>query len=101
MVETIEELRHEIHNLQVAQAKPKQSKPVTSAEPLQGIRDQIMPFRRGEDLEKEDVEEVKVAIPNRELWNIGHVGKRVYVKKMPRILMLLVLQKEAYSAVLP
>ncbi len=28
MVDTIEELRHEIHNLQVNQAKPKQAKPV-------------------------------------------------------------------------
>ena len=47
MVNTIEELRHEIHNLQVAQTKPKQSKPVIPAEPLQGTRDQIIPFRRG------------------------------------------------------
>ena len=45
MVNTIKELRHEIHNLQVAQAKSRQSKPVTLAEPLQGIRDQIMPYR--------------------------------------------------------
>ncbi len=47
MVDTIEELRHEIHNLQVAQAKPRQTKLMTPAEPLQGTRDQIMPFRRG------------------------------------------------------
>ena len=45
MVDTIEELRHEIHNLQIAQVKPRQSKLVTPAEPLQGIRDQIMPYR--------------------------------------------------------
>ncbi len=47
MVETIEELCHKVHNLQVAQAKLRQSKPVTPAEPLQGTRDQIIPFRRG------------------------------------------------------
>ena len=47
MVDTIKELHHEIHNLQVAQTKSRQSKPVTSAEPLQGMRDQIMPYRRG------------------------------------------------------
>ncbi len=47
MVDTIEELRHEIHNLQVTQTKSRQSKPVIPAEPLQGTRDQIMPFRRG------------------------------------------------------
>ncbi len=45
MVDTIEELRHEIHNLQVVQVKPRQSKPVTPAEPLQGIRNQIIPYR--------------------------------------------------------
>src|SRR6266540_7293503 len=45
MVETIEELRHEVHNLQMAQVKPKQSKLVTPAEPLQGTRNQIMPYR--------------------------------------------------------
>jgi len=48
MVDTIEELRYEIHNLQTAQAKLRQSKLVIPAELLQGIRDQIMPFRRGE-----------------------------------------------------
>ena len=48
MVDTIEELRHEIHNLQVAQTKPRQSKPVIPAEPLQGTRDQIIPYRREE-----------------------------------------------------
>ncbi len=49
MVDTIEELRHEIHNLQVVQAKLRQSKPVILAEPLQGTRNQIMPYRgRGE-----------------------------------------------------
>src|SRR6266498_1550148 len=48
MVDTIKELHHEIHNLQVAQTKPRQSKPVIPAEPLQGTRDQIMPFRREE-----------------------------------------------------
>ncbi len=45
MIDTIEELRHEIHNLQVNQMKLRQSKPVTPAEPLQGIRNQIMPYR--------------------------------------------------------
>ena len=45
MVETIKELRYEVHNLQVAQAKLRQSKPVTLAEPLQGTRNQIMPYR--------------------------------------------------------
>jgi len=45
MVDTIEELRHEIHNLQVTQIKPRQGKPVTPAELLQGIRNQIMPYR--------------------------------------------------------
>ncbi len=45
MVDTIEELRQEIHNLQITQTKPRQSKPVTSAEPLQGTREQIMPYR--------------------------------------------------------
>ncbi len=45
MVDTIEELRHEIHNLQVTQAKLRQSKPVTPAEPLQGIRNQIISYR--------------------------------------------------------
>src|SRR6266542_3661276 len=45
MIDTIEELRHEIHNLQVNQTKPKQAKPVTPAEPLQGTRNQIMPYR--------------------------------------------------------
>ncbi len=45
MVDTIEELRYEIHNLQVNQSKPKQSKPVTPAEPLQGTRNQIMPYQ--------------------------------------------------------
>ena len=44
MVDTINELHQEIHNLQVAQAKPRQSKPVISAEPLQDIRNQIMPY---------------------------------------------------------
>ena len=44
MVDTIEELHHEIHNLQVAQTKPRQGKPVTPAELLQGIRNQIMPY---------------------------------------------------------
>ena len=34
MVDMIEELRQEVYNLQVVQVKPKQSKPVTSAEPL-------------------------------------------------------------------
>ncbi len=34
MVDTIEELQHEIHNLQIAQSKPWQSKPVILAEPL-------------------------------------------------------------------
>src|SRR6266542_3532681 len=45
MVDTIEEFRHEIQNLQVAQVMPKQSKPVTPAELLQGTRNQIMPYR--------------------------------------------------------
>ncbi len=45
MVDTIEKLRHEIHNLQVAQTKPRQGRPVTLAEPLQGTRNQIMPYR--------------------------------------------------------
>ncbi len=34
MVDTIEELRQEVYNLQVFQAKLRQSKPVTLAEPL-------------------------------------------------------------------
>ncbi len=45
MIDIIKELRHEIHNLQVAQAKLRQSKPITLAEPMQGTRDQIMPYR--------------------------------------------------------
>jgi len=45
MIDTIEELRHEINNLQVNQTKPKPAKPVTPAEPLQGTRNQIMPYR--------------------------------------------------------
>ncbi len=45
MVDTIKKLRHEIHNLQVAQAKLRQSKLIIPAEPLQGIRNQIMPYR--------------------------------------------------------
>ena len=44
MIDTIEELRHEIHNLQVAQAKSKQSKLVTPAELLQETRNQIMSY---------------------------------------------------------
>ena len=44
MVNTMEELRHEIHNLQMNQAKPKSAKQVTPAEPLQGTRNQIMPY---------------------------------------------------------
>ena len=34
MVDTIEELCHEIYNLQVAQTKPRQNKSVTPAKPL-------------------------------------------------------------------
>ena len=45
MVDTIEELRYEIHNLQVAQVKPRQSKPVIPAKSLQGTRDQIILYR--------------------------------------------------------
>src|SRR6266542_3939187 len=45
MVDTIEELHHEIYNLYMAQAKLRQSKPVTPAELLQGIRNQIMLYR--------------------------------------------------------
>ncbi len=45
MVDTIEKFRQEVHNLQVAQTKPWQSKPITSAESLQETRDQIMPYR--------------------------------------------------------
>ena len=44
MVDTIEELRHEIHNLQMTQAKPRQAKPVIPAELLQETRNQIMPY---------------------------------------------------------
>jgi len=39
MVNTIEELHQEVHNLQVAQTKSQQSKLVTPVELLQGIRD--------------------------------------------------------------
>ena len=46
MVDTIEELRHKIHNLQVSQTKPRQGKSVTSAESLQGTRNQIIPYHR-------------------------------------------------------
>ncbi len=45
MMDTIEELRHEIHNLQVAQTKPRQGKLVIPAKLLQGTRSQIMPYR--------------------------------------------------------
>ncbi len=49
MVDIIEELHQEVYNLQVRQVKLKQSKPVTSAEPLQETRNQIMPFRSRKD----------------------------------------------------
>src|SRR6266511_4407700 len=45
MINTIEELRQEVHNLQVSQAKPRQGKLIILTEPLQEIRNQIMPFR--------------------------------------------------------
>ena len=44
MVDTIEELYHEIHNLQVVQVKLRQSKLITSAKSLQDIRNQILPY---------------------------------------------------------
>ncbi len=34
MIDTIKELWQEVHNLQVSQVKPKQSKPVIPAKPL-------------------------------------------------------------------
>ena len=49
MVDIIEELHQEVYNLQVRQVKLKQSKPVTSAEPLQETRNQIMTFRSRKD----------------------------------------------------
>ena len=77
VVNTIEELRHEIHNLQVNQAKPKPAKQVTPAEPLQGIRNQIMPYRgrggwrgRGRGGGREGFSQPK----NLECWTCGGIG---------------------------
>jgi len=45
MIDTIKDLWREIYNLQVSQKRSRQSKPVTPVEPLQEIRNQIMPYR--------------------------------------------------------
>ena len=77
MVDTIKELRHEIHNLQVAQVKPKQSKLVTPAEPLQGTRNQIMPYRerggfrrRGRGRGRDGF----IRTENMKCWTCGGIG---------------------------
>ncbi len=45
IVDTIEELQREVHNLQMIQAKPRQSKLVTPTELLQRIRTQIISYK--------------------------------------------------------
>ncbi len=64
MVNTIEQLQQEIYNLQVIQAKPNQSKPVTSAEPLQGFRQQIIPNRRRGGFRGQGCERAREALAN-------------------------------------
>src|SRR6266498_2698218 len=77
MVDTIEELRHEIHNLQVAQVKPKQSKPITPAELLQDTRNQIMPYCGRDGFRKRGREKGRdgfIRPESMECWTCGGMG---------------------------